>query len=473
MSRRALAWIAAAAILAAGLLILIRSPDEGGEAAPIVAAPGAASPLVEPLPVPPRPAPDSPARPTVVPFVPAPVEELDSAKSDFTVTMRLIVTVLVDGAPLPTVLSRLGIDSQDVHVIASLDPPGVQLDESLAPFYTRQGIGQFSPHRNSWDEDKVVGPDHCLGELDIPIHFPVHVSVALGSAVLATQRLDVQQAELTLTVTPELVAERLGRLRLRVMSAATGDPIPGAKLELGAMKLFGSRTEVIADEHGQIARAAAAGPAWLSVTADGFESLPLGARIPRGKTCDLGDIALQPATTVSGVVRRSTGQPAVDSFLVLVPEESPIDAFQTIGASLFDHQNAKDDGSFALACGRRRYLLVAAAGDAAAAVPVDATEGEVSGLELTLEPLRLLSVRLPDDAFDGLRFRLWTKQGLPVTSWPGWAGDRDDDEMLAPLLPGDYVLVIESARGGKTTRTIHVDAEPVTVDLTDQGAEAK
>jgi hypothetical protein len=322
MSRRALASIAAVAILAAGLLILIRSADERGEVGPTVASPGAASPLAEPLPVPGQPALELPTRPAVVPFVPTPVETLGSAESDFTGTTRLIVTVLVDGAPLPTVLGRLGIDPQDVHVIASLEPPGVQLDESLAPFYTRQGIGQFSPHRNSWNEDKVVGPDHCLGELEIPIRFPVHVSVALGSAVLATQRLDVQQAELTLDVTAELVAERLGKLQLRVISAATRDPIPGAHLELGPMPLFGSRTEATADDQGQIVRASVAGPAWLSVTASGYESLPLGARIPRGTTCDLGDIALQPATTVSGVVHRSSAKPGSELHLVLVPEES-------------------------------------------------------------------------------------------------------------------------------------------------------
>jgi hypothetical protein len=117
---------------------------------------------------------------------------------------------------------------------------------------------------------------------------------------------------------------------------------------------------------------------------------------------------------------------------------------------LFHDHVAKDDGQFELACGRRRYLLVAWSEDDASAVTVDATGGEVSGIELTLEPLRLLEVRLPDDAFESLRFRLWTKQGLPVTSWPGWSGDRDDEAMLAPLLPGDYVLAIESAHGGKT-----------------------
>jgi hypothetical protein len=161
-------------------------------------------------------------------------------------------------------------------------------------------------------------------------------------------------------------------------------------------------------------------------------------------------------------VLQPDGQPASTASVWLVPIHSKLDAL-----SLYEFENnVQDGGRFVLSqAGPRQYLLVATDISNAAVAPVDTRQGDLTDLELRMQPVTLLELSLPPEPLAAVRLRIWTKSGVPVSSWPDSTADRTSTEWTVPLVPGDYVLAINSIRRGQLTKPITVGAAPTRFDL--------
>ena len=470
MSRSVVMATVAAAALLIGLALWFTAPDADHDDVAQL-APTAATAPSDAVPEPARaelPAPaEFQAAELPSPLGPGDWEPIPVSAAPEAGLTTCAVFVSIDGRPLVEALHELGIEQSDARALATREYPPMRLDEALAPAFERLGMGSFAYHRNWFNEDISVGPPGCFGQLEFPADFPLHVSVSVGSAVLATRRLDSPQAQLHFELSRATLDERLGRLRLRVVSAEQRTPIAGAEYVEGLLNLFADLTVATTGADGLLERWATPGTHAIELKAQGYERRPLEVRVPPGELADLGDVELRRAVRISGRVRLADGSLPADSdheaTVVLVPMQSSTDAYSMIGRRM-GHGSTKQGRFDFLDAGPERYLIVALVADDVATLPVDARRGDVSDLELTLGPSTKLLVRLPSRPLDSVRLRLWTKAGLPVASWPNTL-HVDKPEWEIWLVPGDYVLAGHSRSLGKWSRAITIGAEPLTIDV--------
>lgn len=377
--------------------------------------------------------------------------------------VSIIVTVRVDGRPLEEVLRGLlqsGLFQNPARAIATHDPVGPEIDATGAHTSHLLSLGEFSTLRDWFDGDAEPGrPPGCLGVLEVPEQFPLYVSVLLGSAVIAETRLDAPREELVFEMSSAQLDAVMGGIRLRVTSKETGQPIDHARIEYGFQNSMSANADPMT---GHIVERMVPGPVTLRVQAPGHEWMSIATRVPCGRSRDLGDVALHKACRLAGVVLQPDGAPAPDAHAWLVPIKSKLDAF-----SLFDiESHVQDGGHFdLLKAGPRQYLLVATDFTNAVVMPIDMRKGDLVDVQLRMQPLTRLDVSLPPEPLATVRLRIWTESGVPVSSWPDSTTERSSTEWTVPLVPGAYVLAINSARHGRMTKDVTVGTAPSRIDL--------
>ena len=404
---------------------------------------------------------DAPFVAPVLPMVALDTSLGDGGEPTAVERVSIIVTVRVDGQPLDRVIDVGPFSRFPVRVIATREPVGPVVDGVVA-HASLLSVGEFSTLRDWFDGDPKPGrPPDCLGILEVPSLFPLYVSVLLGSAVLGTTRVDAVRGEVLIELTSQTLEDAKGGVRLRVISAESAQPIGDSGIEYGLGLLSTGKAQADPTT-GLIVERMASGPVTVTVQAPGYERVLIPTRVSPGQDRNLGDVALHQAKRLAGVIQGPGGDPASDAFVWLVPVPSKIDAI-----SLFDIQShSSEDGRFELQqAGPRRYLLVATDFSNAAVVPVDLRQADLAELQVSMQPMTALDVILPPEPLATARLRLWTESGIPVSSWPDFATKSSSTEWTVPLVPGDYVLAINSAQHGRMTRAITVGATHARFDL--------
>ena len=203
-----------------------------------------------------------------------------------------------DGQPLQgkafaQLRARQRISSRaPVHVVGSLAEPPTALPSSgeRTPPY---GIGK-------WIDAHAMRPGHSApfdlparfaGQLDLPLDEPMFVSAAFGTAVLATERVDTRQAEVTLVVNPTKLLDSLSAVRVRVLAAEDGKPTTEARVYVSDRSSGGSGVPV--NREGRVAIEGLR-PEQLefSVRAPDRIGPQLLLNLVAGETLDLGDVRL-------------------------------------------------------------------------------------------------------------------------------------------------------------------------------------
>ncbi|HZM00776.1 MAG TPA: carboxypeptidase-like regulatory domain-containing protein [Planctomycetota bacterium] len=472
MSRRSLVSIrvGVAVLLVAVIWLLWPEPSPSDDAA----RPAAAARVAAPPPVFAPPIDDVEPEPLVAidPSPATPDEALANAVAlDAIPRKSLDVGVIMpDGMPLVPYLKAERPALAWISAIATSEPLGERLPESIAPFYSSMGLAEFDrPHRGNANPNPTVAG--FIGTLQLPRVMPVFVSLSCGPEVIAVQPVAEQQDSVLFVIDPVTVSRLAGSLRLLVVSAETRQPVEGAAVEVGlGANLSPGGEDGRSDDLGvcELHRLAP-GPTQLWVSAPGFEQCGFDVTIPAGDSLDLGIVELHLATRVSGRVVQATGEPVPQAYVTVFLDDAGLRS--SILAEPFATTKADDDGFFGLnTLGRRRYALVvivpfATYADARRAlVIVNTTAGPVDDLLVTVEPAPALTVLNPAGRA-GVSVHVRNEAAPFVDWWPDIPYLSSPGEQEFNLLPGRYVLEYAVPGQAKRTRSFVLGAEPLTVDL--------
>lgn len=132
-------------------------------------------------------------------------------------------------------------------------------------------------------------PEGALGLIRLKVEPPVHASLVLQDAILATRRIDGPLDELVFVLDRARIEEHLGGLKARFVDALSGQPIangsasldPPATLTVGGQLLDGAEAAFTG---------CAPGRYHLCFYHDDYEKLDRAVRVPEGRVEDLGHV---------------------------------------------------------------------------------------------------------------------------------------------------------------------------------------
>jgi protocatechuate 3,4-dioxygenase beta subunit len=223
------------------------------------------------------------------------------------VVLRIRVTA-PDGRPFHDALRELGewtIVGSRLVPVATVAHPGATFDGVRGSLNNPFGVGSY--WQNGYRFERL--PAEYLGVLVLREDPPVHVSLVLQSAVLATQRVEPGAEEVRFTLDPrDLVRARAG-LVCRAVSAATGEPIEGVDVTLSGTSYFVPATPT--DGSGVVRfEGREPGRYELVLRANGLGTHRRDVELEPGAVLDAGTIELAPETWIAGRVVDASGEPA-------------------------------------------------------------------------------------------------------------------------------------------------------------------
>lgn len=224
----------------------------------------------------------------------------------FLVTVKLLTP---EGKPLREALQAAGFHPwrTEVVVVASQQPFAGDLPMTELRSHDRYGVGAWRgdsrlPGGVSPPLEKGVA-----GQLELTVPPPVYVAAVFRHAILATAAVAAGQREVILEVSLDALAAKMSTLRLQVVDAGSGAPIPNAHVGLSDAQSGGGGRPT--DAEGRIAlEKEPVGLLELDVTAQGYERYHRLLRLDPGEQ-DLGQIRLSPSRKLRILVVDTQGAP--------------------------------------------------------------------------------------------------------------------------------------------------------------------
>ncbi|HEX9792956.1 MAG TPA: hypothetical protein VGC54_03150 [Planctomycetota bacterium] len=338
------------------------------------------------------------------------------------------------GAPLAPALREAGFSWEiSVSAIATLEHPG----PLLAPIATSQleRNAQSRWHRDSF------GIEAHDGILEVDARGAVFVSALLRNAVLQSLPAPTGTDFLEFRIPLESIRAALGQLRLRVVDAETGEPIPGALASLSDSQSSVGGSPC--DAEGRIRfRAVRPGLLELELSAPAHERRRVFLTFAPGEDKDLGEVRLAAAMEVHGRVVDALGAGVEGATVAIgdVEDWQPGENYD-----LRSSVRSGADGSFRFpGLGRRRYLFWLLADSARVPRLVDTRGGDPG--EIVLRQVQGTNTELVASWADsGDRIvSIRTADGLPVQSAPLGSGRT----WRLALAPGSYAVRTGTPDGG-------------------------
>ena len=379
---------------------------------------------------------------------------------------RVIVRVLTSsGEPTLEAVGSLG--RYKAVPVATREDPGDTFTGIVGSLNNLFGIGSFW----GWGQAGIPNMgDGMIGIVTLHEDGPAWMSFVVSHQVLAKQRIDPTTEEVTFVLDPEDFLALRCSARGRVVDAETGEPLAGA-VHLGEHGFpMGRGHEVGADGLFSI-EDSNPGELYLIVTAPERARVVRRVTLTPGEILEVGDVPLHAAVTLSGSVRRDTGEPleAVVSCGRLDPSTGEVRWPPNVS------YRSGPDGTFTIGKLEPAVYLVRCPGLRARppqssdpsmmSLPqrIDATSGAVEGLELVLYPTTVITL-VADGVTDPWPVATARDTaGLAVRKvYPG----RWGAETPLHLLPGSYTLEIEREGVLLEQRRLEVGEAPQRLELT-------
>lgn len=326
-------------------------------------------------------------------------------RRDIVLQRAIVLQVIVrtpEGQPLETALRAAGMDER-------INPSAIATREPVASLpvldrVARLSVGRFH-HARWYGRVEIEGaPPELLGTLELIGDLPVHVSLIAGPAVLATRLVEPGQDRVEFTLAPTALRERLGGIRVQLVAAANGSPLPAVRVEGPGVKITDADgtaefIDIVPGLHRLTARS-------------NLSELDHLVRVAPGQKVDLGRLALEEPSNVSGLIVDAKGEP---TRATLAWDDLSGHSF---AQPLRDDRTAgsKTDGTWQLRLGRRRFALHARTGEGAqqAHLLLDLTAGVPAEIRLQLQPT--VQVKLIKQFGSGRAYLLSirTRDGVPV-----------------------------------------------------------
>lgn len=331
--------------------------------------------------------------------------------------------------------------------VATVDTPGATMEEAQRIHNDQLHAGAF------WDYGppmEGLGPPH-IGVLVLTVDLPVHVSLVYGSLVLATHRVASAESGVEFALSIEGLQARLGRIRMRILDAATNEPLR-ARVSFQTPQSSLDGVENLADGTIDIDGVAPADYT-IRIVANGYETTPIQGRVEAGRTLDLGDVLRVRALSMGGRVVDAEGKPVLGQFIV-----EPRDP--TTRRPDFDRRNGfftQNDGTFVLDGLRPDRYFVRSYGTDERTYPgtkeetlwvsgfieVSTVAGSIDDLEIRLVRPALITLLGSETLAEGCRFRLVEAHGYTLRSRRHYRGSVP--QWKVP--PGAYKLVLADSDG--------------------------
>ncbi|MEQ1893059.1 MAG: hypothetical protein ABL998_10985, partial [Planctomycetota bacterium] len=286
------------------------------------------------------------------------------------------------------------------------------------------------------------------GLLRLAVVPPIEVHACFEGLVLDSARIDGAMDELVLHVDRAKLDAGLGTVRCRFVDAVSGSALTDGHAGVDWGNRF-SQGSVPLDQDGRVELTRVpSGVQWLRFTQGDHEDFTRAIMIPAGGVLELDDVRVWPRARVRGRLIGADGEPA-NGTVHWVCEDGTVGSADLRGRSLY----TTDGGRFDLErVARTRIRLLARIADhAPAAFLVDASSGDVEGLELRFEagvPVKLRGA-------GGRALTLLDAAGMP---WIPLASDQ------FRLPPGHHT--IELGSGADVRRVeLEVGSEPLVIDL--------
>ncbi len=369
-----------------------------------------------------------------------------------------------------------------IHVIA---PDGRPFPEALGggnpgPRYwhpavlaTREPIAaSFLPQSMSAESIEAIGrcnlrtpgsdlPATCIGELELFQEPPLHLSLMLHRAVLASQELVVFHEDVSFVLDPDAILRSLSGLRLRVVDGVTARPLAGVRVLIWSDDVIGGSTPVLSTEaDGSIDNVPCPpGPRTLLIENQGYETVEREIVLPPGEVLDLGTITLEEGTVVRVRVR---GADHPEKFVVCCERLSELRSERRWSGFLSEiHSNPQ--GEFEVRTGEGEWVVRAQGGEAtlqrsAYTLLRSYQAGAIVELEvvdlvpLVLQPTRSEEPRTIEirDGLDILMERPREVRAIPVRY---------------ELIPGRYRLFVGRSDGIRDERVIDLGRTELEITL--------
>jgi len=317
--------------------------------------------------------------------------------------------------------------------VATKDAPRSSIPEA------REGNGHVADGvYHTWDGVATAAGEPILEVLAGP---PVHVSLVLGETVLETQVVEAGAEVVTFVFAPETVQEVTSTVRLRLVSGVDGEPLALGDIEVNRNSVYMFR-----------------GTEWSQTFPPGeyrfaFQSWGYATRyrtltLAGGEELDLGDIALEPETRITGRVFDAEGRPARATFELGLRDDQGRVSFRDSMNWMTDHEGNFEIGGLAPG----RYVLHTV-GDLELALPEDGeapeafvlpnTElstlaGSLEGIELRLARAGFLALRGAEAVARGSLCKVLDANGQLVAYGGFYEGHVP--RFALPLGPHTFVL---------------------------------
>jgi hypothetical protein len=344
-----------------------------------------------------------------------------------------------------------------LDIVAWPEPPPAGFAKSLFDLPPSGAVGEWTPRsrrtRASW-------PAGCMGELALPEGAPAWVCLVLRHRVVASRRVEPGDEELRFEVDLAALLALRSEVRLKVVAAEDGQPLPGAKVGVDAAVLHPANAAERTEDGTFQLRGLLPGMLMLDVQDEGREHLRLKIDAPEGRGLDLGVVSLAQEVVLTGRVVDAEGEPLVGRVAAVpLPRVTRFD-LQDLLLAMMDGIETDEAGGFTLGgLSRARYVFVAVVHDSDA---VARSAWELVELGADDAP-RSLELRCPPATT--VRFSGWpagarapafslsrAEDGLRLDvhgEFLGWSADWD-------IPQGRYTLSVHEGAGRGLTRVLEV-----------------
>lgn len=339
--------------------------------------------------------------------------------------------------------------------VATAQRPGPRLRSTESAGHDRHAIGSWEWRNSSNARINVEVPEGCDGFLVTHVAPPFFASAVVRDEILQTKEVTKTNETVTFSIDVGEMRSRLSTVRLRVVDSDK-KPIPDVQVELNDRQSGGGGKTSSADGT-VVLENYPPGLLVLEIYASAYAHVEQYVRLVPGQVVDLGDIVLDPATSIEGRLLGPDGLPIAGSvshfFLETITFPQPLD-FAGSGVA------TEADGRFRFAAARRgRYLLIGSDdGHAKRSLIVDTTSGPVRNVDLVLGPGTRVTFDAAAADVDCL-MQLRDSAGTLLVSHRVWGSGR----WAMTLAQGAYTLTVFDDDRLLRTRPFSVGPAPMHV----------
>ena len=353
---------------------------------------------------------------------------------DLATSLMIVVRVVFpDGRSIMDVApDDLGFRSGrgNIAAIVSAQPVGKLPLSNLRSSY-RSASGEFR-NRLYQDGQYIDPPKGAIGFLEAHVPPPFHVTAIIRQTPLARTKVTEPVDEVTLVVTKAQLRASLARVTIRVVDAATGEPLTNGHLALNDRQT-GSRGPKPDQDGIVVLDHIVPGLLVLEPMFQEYEHSRQYVRVEPGSDLDLGTLALHKTVQIQGTVLLHDGTPADASITYRCLDRMTFPQPLDVGIA----SRTDETGSFTINVGRGRYLLVFSSKEhSLTSRIVDTSSGSIENFAVKLEAGVPVTINREASRGFPLLWQVINEQSVPLVSGIGMSSYP----IKTRLVPGPYTI---------------------------------